>query len=53
MIKIWIALKKTIKDLLVKNKYDTDDKILEEENKKLMAINPEELKKRYEELKKN
>jgi U3 small nucleolar RNA-associated protein 14 len=45
-------LEKTIKDVLVKNKYDTDAKIIEEENKKLMYVNPEELKKRYEELKK-
>jgi U3 small nucleolar RNA-associated protein 14 len=45
-------LEKSIKDLLKKNKYDTDENILEQENKKLFAVNPEELKKRYEELKK-
>ena len=45
-------LEKSIKDVLVKNKYDTDAKILEEENKKLMYVNPEELKKRFEDLKK-
>ena len=45
-------LEKSIKDVLVKNKYDTDAKIIEEENKKLMYVNPEELKKRYEDLKK-
>jgi U3 small nucleolar RNA-associated protein 14 len=45
-------LEKQIKDLLVKNKYDTDDKIIEQENEKLLAVDPEELKHRYEELKK-
>jgi len=45
-------LEKSIKDVLVRNKYDTDAKIIEEENKKLMYVNPEELKKRYEDLKK-
>ncbi len=45
-------LEKSIKDVLVKNKYDTDAKIIDEENKKLMYVNPEELKKRYEDLKK-
>ena len=45
-------LEKSIKDILVKNKYDTDAKILEEENRKLMYVNPEELKKRFEDLKK-
>ncbi len=45
-------LEKSIKDVLVKNKYDKEAKIIEEENKKLMYVNPEELKKRYEDLKK-
>jgi U3 small nucleolar RNA-associated protein 14 len=43
---------KEIKNLLVKNKYDTEEKIIEEENKLLTHVDPEDLKKRYEELKK-
>jgi U3 small nucleolar RNA-associated protein 14 len=43
---------KKIKEILVKNKCDTDDKILEQENKLLLNLNPEELKKRHDELKK-
>jgi hypothetical protein len=46
-------LEKSLKDVLVKNKYDTDAKIIEEENKKLMYVNPEELKKRYEDLRRS
>lgn len=46
------SLEKSIKDMLVKNKYDTDDKILEQENQKLLSVNPDDLKRRYEELKK-
>ena len=45
-------MEKTIKNILVKNKYDTDEKIIQAENEKLLAINPEELQKRYDDLKK-
>lgn len=42
-----------INKTLVKNKYETDEKILEEERNKLYAsVNPEIIKQRYEELKK-
>lgn len=41
---------KQIKEALIKNNCETDDKILEKENEELMKINPDELKKRYEEL---
>jgi U3 small nucleolar RNA-associated protein 14 len=44
-------LEKSIQEILTKNKYDTEEKIIEEENKKLMSVNPEEVKQRYEELK--
>jgi len=43
---------KEIKNILVTNKYDTEEKILKRENEELLRINPEELKKRYEEIKK-
>jgi U3 small nucleolar RNA-associated protein 14 len=43
---------KEIKNLLVKDRYDTDDKIIEQENETLLAVDPEDLKRRYEELKK-
>jgi U3 small nucleolar RNA-associated protein 14 len=46
------GFEKEIKDLLVKNRYDTDDKIIEQENEKLLAVDPEDLKRRYEEMKK-
>jgi len=39
-------------NVLVSNKYDTEDKIIKKENEELLRINPEELKKRYEEIKK-
>lgn len=42
---------KQIKETLIKNNCESDDKILQKENEELMKINPEELKKRYEELK--
>lgn len=43
---------KQINNLLVTNKYDTDSRILEEENNKLLEqVNPEVIQKRYEELK--
>ncbi len=45
-------LEKSIQEILLKNKYDTEEKIIEEENKKLLQVNPEEVKQRYEELKK-
>lgn len=44
-------LEKSIQEILTNNKYDTEEKIIEEENKKLMQVNPEEVKQRYEELK--
>ena len=40
-----------INKILVENNCISDDKILEQETKELMNINPEELKRRYEELK--
>merc|ERR1712032_742040 len=43
---------KDINDILVKEKYETDEQILKKENEELMKVNPEELKKRYEEIKK-
>jgi len=43
---------KEIKNILITNKYDTEEKILKRENEELLKINPEELKKRYEEIKK-
>lgn len=40
-----------IKEALIKNNYQTDDKILEQENNKLYNyVDPELIKKRYEEL---
>ena len=38
--------------ILVRNNCISDDKILEQETKELKNINPEELKRRYNELKK-
>lgn len=43
---------KEIKNILVTNKYDTEEKIIKKENEELLKINPEELEKRYEEIKK-
>ena len=40
-----------INDILIKNKCISDDKILEAETQELKNINPEELKRRYNELK--
>ena len=40
-----------INQILINNNCITDDKILEQEKKELKNINPEELKRRYEELK--
>jgi len=45
-------LEKNIKNLLVNNKYDTDDKILERETKTLMTVNPKELMRRHGEMQK-
>ena len=41
-----------INDILIRNNCISDDKILEQETKELKNINPEELKRRYDELKK-
>ena len=41
-----------IKKILINNNCISDDKILEQETKELKNINPEELKRRYNELKK-
>jgi len=46
-------LEKEINNLLVKNNYQSDDKIIEQENNKLYScLNPEVVKERYQELKK-
>merc|ERR1711957_325635 len=39
-------------NILVKEKYETDEQMLKKEQEELMKVNPEELKKRYEEIKK-
>jgi len=46
------TFEQSIKDLLVKNKYDTDEKILENETKNLVKIDPKELMRRYSEMQK-
>ena len=40
-----------IKNILIKNNCETDDKILIKENEELSKINPDEMKRRYNELK--
>lgn len=42
---------KSIKNILVKNNCESDDKILQKENEELMKISPEEMQKRYNEIK--
>ena len=42
---------KSIKNILVKNNCESDDKILQKENEELMKISPEEIQKRYNEIK--
>lgn len=43
---------KEINKILVTNKYDTDEKILQKENEQSLKVNPKELEKRHQELKK-
>lgn len=42
---------KNIKNILVKNNCESDDKILKKENEELMKISPEEMERRYNEIK--
>ena len=42
---------KSIKNIIVKNNCESDDKILQKENEELMKISPEEMQKRYNEIK--
>ena len=42
---------KSIKNILVKNNCESDDKILQKEKEELMKISPEEMQKRYNEIK--
>ena len=42
---------KSIKNILVKNNCESDDKILQKENEEWMKISPEEMQKRYNEIK--
>lgn len=41
---------KEIKNILINNKCESDDKVIERENEELLKISPEEMKRRHEEL---